>query len=75
MLGELYLYDEDDNVVNYKAYYSIEERKRIMDIWEWSKRKTDYIQLFPHKNAKQPPSEYSNIPIYDYNKSKNGHGH
>ncbi len=74
MLGELYLYDKDDNVVNYKAYYSVRERKDIMERWMVAKKRSDYITIYPHHNSKQPQAVYSNLTVYDYGKQKNGHG-
>lgn len=75
MLGELFLYDEDGNMINVSKYYSVEERKKIMRNWEMAFGGTGYyIQIYPRHNSNQPIAKYNNIQVYDYEKQKKGHG-
>jgi hypothetical protein len=76
MLGEIFLYNQDGELIAEKKYYTVIERQKIMTHWTWAKDPTDYIQIYPVTNARQQTAhKYSNIPTYDYSMNKNGSGH
>jgi len=76
MLGEIFLYDYEGEEIKSRPYHSVKERKQIVARWEIEKDTKDTIHICPHHNARGfVEALYSNIPTYDYNQTKNGHGH
>lgn len=75
MLGEIFLYDKEDEIIFQKTYDTVKERQVITAHLEAIKDHSDYIQIHPVANARQLSSQkYSNLPLYSYESRKNGHG-
>ncbi|HEY6436170.1 MAG TPA: hypothetical protein VIY47_06245 [Ignavibacteriaceae bacterium] len=88
--GTIRLMNERGEIIHFKEYKSKTERQIIIDGWKTfynHVEKTLCIEIEPYipqekldKIILAPPTvgnptTYNNIPIYDYSKSKNGHGH